>query len=310
MAGKTYDFEAGTVGSTVLTTDTPSSGDVAFDFSGGPPAGAAYEYTNVSAASGTKAARYANRATGGDNYRGWTTASPAASFYGRFYFMVDNIAASTRIIQFRSAQGGSTIGGFWLSFQSPNWFLRMTNSTDSAIYNFNVNQSTLTLNTWYRCEWFLQVNGASAPTMQGKLFLGDSTTAMEDSGSLSGSTSYTGSTWSSMRFGINDGSATVTNNPSSTGYIYLDNLDSFETTWPGPAISSSNTHYVRYRIGKNVSTGTVNFTVTLMQGTTQIAQWTHSNVAQGFTTYEQNLTTAQAASITNAADLRLRFVTS
>lgn len=307
---KTFNFEAGTAGSTILTTDTPSVGDSAFDFSGGPPAGAVYEYTTAGAQSGTKAGRYANRATGGDNFLGWSAAAAAASFYGRFYFMIDNIASSVRLVQFRSAQAGSTIGGFWVSNQAPNWFLRMTNSSDGAVYNFNVNQATLTLSTWYRVEWFLQVNGASAPTMQGKLFLGDSTTPMEDSGALSGSTGYTGTTWGSLRYGINDSGATIVNNPSSTGYVYLDNLDAFDTTWPGPAVSASNTHYVRYRIGKNVSTGTLNFTVSLMQGTTQIAQWTHSNVAQGFTTYEQNLTTAQVAAITNTSDLRLRFVTS
>lgn len=70
------------------------------------------------------------------------------------------------------------------------------------------------------------------------------------------------------------------------------------------------THFVRYRIGKNVSSGTLNFTVSLMQGATQIAQWTHSNVSNTMTTYEQALTSGQISSITDTTDLRLRFVTS
>ncbi len=65
--------------------------------------------------------------------------------------------------------------------------------------------------------------------------------------------------------------------------------------------------YVRYRIGKNVSAGTVNFDVYLMQGATQIATWSHSNVAQGFTTYEQTLNGTQESNITDTTDLRIRF---
>lgn len=83
-----------------------------------------------------------------------------------------------------------------------------------------------------------------------------------------------------------------------------------EAIWTTATIDSPGTHFVRYRIGKNVSTGTLNFTVNLVQGTTVIATWSHPNVAQGFTSYEQNLTSAQIAAISDFTNLRLRFVTS
>ena len=65
---------------------------------------------------------------------------------------------------------------------------------------------------------------------------------------------------------------------------------------------------VRYRIGKNINSGTVDITVNLMQGATQIATWTHSGVAQGFATFEQNLSDVQEGTITDTTDLRLQFV--
>lgn len=71
---------------------------------------------------------------------------------------------------------------------------------------------------------------------------------------------------------------------------------------------SSSNHIVRYAYGKDASGGSqINLTVRLMQGTTTIASWTHNNIANGFTLATQTLSGAQADSITNYSDLRLRF---
>jgi len=84
-------------------------------------------------------------------------------------------------------------------------------------------------------------------------------------------------------------------------YIYLVLGDAL-------ASASLSTTYVRYRIGKNLSSGNVDMTVRLMQGSTEIANWTHTNLAQGFTTYEQVLSQGQESLITDTTNLRLRFV--
>lgn len=69
--------------------------------------------------------------------------------------------------------------------------------------------------------------------------------------------------------------------------------------------NSSSGHIVRYRIK-----GTGILTVTLMQGATIIATWTHSPAPSSFTTYEQTLAGAEADAITDYADLRLKFTAS
>lgn len=67
-------------------------------------------------------------------------------------------------------------------------------------------------------------------------------------------------------------------------------------------------HVVRYRIGKT-GIGQVDCVVSLRQGSgTQIASWTHANVAAGPITIVQTLTSLQADAITSYSDLRLRIV--
>jgi hypothetical protein len=72
---------------------------------------------------------------------------------------------------------------------------------------------------------------------------------------------------------------------------------------PDPAVSTD--HIVRYRIKGD---GTSGVTVALRQGSsTEITSWTHDPAPSSWTTYEQTLTGGQADSITDYADLRLRF---
>ncbi|CAE6494799.1 hypothetical protein [Candidatus Nitrosotenuis uzonensis] len=72
---------------------------------------------------------------------------------------------------------------------------------------------------------------------------------------------------------------------------------------------TSSNHVVRYVYKKSTGGGiTVDLTVRLMQGTTQIASWTHNNVGSTFTLATQTLLESEANSITNYADLRLTFV--
>lgn len=73
---------------------------------------------------------------------------------------------------------------------------------------------------------------------------------------------------------------------------------------------SSSGHIVRYRYQKDAAGGAqINLTVSLRQGTTtEIASWTHNDIANGWTTAAQILTGPQADAITNYGDLRLRFV--
>lgn len=72
---------------------------------------------------------------------------------------------------------------------------------------------------------------------------------------------------------------------------------------------SSSGHVVNYRYTKDSASGDrINLNVRLVQGTTIIASWYHTDIdGSTITTASQALTGAQADAITNYADLRLRF---
>jgi len=72
---------------------------------------------------------------------------------------------------------------------------------------------------------------------------------------------------------------------------------------------TSSNHIVRYAYQKSAAGVTsLDLTVRLLQGTTQIASWTHSDISSSFTLAEQTLSAVQTDSITNYSDLRLEFI--
>lgn len=73
-----------------------------------------------------------------------------------------------------------------------------------------------------------------------------------------------------------------------------------------PAVSTG--HVVKYRYGKDMAGGDrMDLVVRLMQGGTQIAAWTHTDVPAGFTTATQTLSGTEADSITDYTNLDLVF---
>ena len=71
---------------------------------------------------------------------------------------------------------------------------------------------------------------------------------------------------------------------------------------------TSSNHIVSYVYRKNTAGGiTIAITTRLMQGGTEIASWTHSDVGSSFTLAQQTLTGVQTDSITNYSNLRLEF---
>lgn len=66
-------------------------------------------------------------------------------------------------------------------------------------------------------------------------------------------------------------------------------------------------HVVRYRYGKDTTGDTIDLVVRLMQGSTPISVWHHSNIATTLTTAVQNIANAQAANISSYSNLRYRF---
>ncbi len=72
--------------------------------------------------------------------------------------------------------------------------------------------------------------------------------------------------------------------------------------------ASSSGHIVRYRYSKPFGGGQVDLTVKLMEGATERASWSHTDISTTWATAEQTLSGAQADSISDYANLRLRFI--
>ncbi|MEM4378198.1 MAG: hypothetical protein QXX85_04340 [Candidatus Nitrosotenuis sp.] len=71
---------------------------------------------------------------------------------------------------------------------------------------------------------------------------------------------------------------------------------------------TSSNHIVRYTYKKDQAGGNqIDLTVSLLQGGTTIASWSHNNIDQNFVLATQTLTTTQANSITDYTNLRLQF---
>lgn len=77
-----------------------------------------------------------------------------------------------------------------------------------------------------------------------------------------------------------------------------------------PTFEQGDEIYIEYRVSKQPVTSTtpVDITVQLVEGTTVIATWTHTNVGYDPVSYTQLLTDPQAASITDFNDLYLVMV--
>lgn len=94
----------------------------------------------------------------------------------------------------------------------------------------------------------------------------------------------------------------------------LDGSDTYEVRLESIADPVSSTgHIVRYRYGKRPEDAdqVVDLTVSLRQGdSTEIASWSHNNVSTTIALAQQTLSGAEADSITDYSDLRLRFVRS
>lgn len=88
--------------------------------------------------------------------------------------------------------------------------------------------------------------------------------------------------------------------PTTIKAVQLSLSDIFDPT-------SNEFHVVRYRVAAHMTPSITRLTVRLMQGTDEIAAWTHDDLTSTPQTFVQNLAEAQAATITDYSDLRLEF---
>lgn len=84
------------------------------------------------------------------------------------------------------------------------------------------------------------------------------------------------------------------------------NTDICEINLSNPGQTPGQPFEIFYRY-RNSGEARMDLVVRLVQGTTIIATWTHSNIGQSFVTASQALSGAEFAAITDFNDLRIRF---
>lgn len=152
----------------------------------------------------------------------------AASVFGSFYYLCDvTPISSLRVAQLRK-NGGGVAGGI---YHDTGNHLQVRHGSDAAAYTFT---NAMTAGTVYRVEWEIVVNGTTSATLQVRMYVGDSTSVIEDSGAVAITATATIAAIDLIRYG-GGVTSTATWPDAATGAQYFDDLKSFYTTWTGPA---------------------------------------------------------------------------
>lgn len=221
MAEFTADFETGSNGSKVLTTDTGSSDAWNEVGRGGDGTSPSYSSTQ---AQGTLSMKVASSAGGDGGYVGWMTATLGnlTTVYGRAYLYLPSTSAIYPVYAFDDADAIA-----WRILV--NGTISMRDSTGTDVATGAVSPST---GQWIRLEWKV-VNNASTGLCEFKLF-NDATSTTADETQTSGNCNTKANT-SRIRFG-DPGSLS----PASSTY-YFDNLLINDTGYAGPVAAASVT---------------------------------------------------------------------
>lgn len=222
MTQLTADFEAGTNGNTITTSDTGSAD--AWD--NVVISGATYKYVNDSVAHGSLAAQLA-QGTNSSSYLEWTSLGAITDYYGRIYFRTEVVNA-TRVL----AAAYNANGLCWYIYTNATGNIGIDKGNLGTTPS--VTTSTILADTWYRIEFHISHSSSEAATD------GSCELKFFDNSNIDGSTPDDTVTSAAnmgmranatkMRYGIGCGVATYPNT-----IVYFDDLVIGATSYPGPA---------------------------------------------------------------------------
>lgn len=215
-----FNFNNGTNGTTVQTSDTPSSGDNAFNgATENAGSGGVLKYSSTVAAHGPLSLKIATGATSTSCYCSWNTSGTNLALYSRYYIYIPT---------------GTTFGSRWDHWQPRDSSTRIRHALNTSRQLQAINGSTvvgtatsaLPFDTWIRVEGKLVIS-ATVGIIELKYFTGDSETATE----------------TITATGLNTGTTEITNvrmgNPfsaASIGPVYFDDIALSYSGYMGPAV--------------------------------------------------------------------------
>lgn len=224
MTELTADFETGTGGNAIATTDPGSAS--AWDavvISGG----AAILYDGTTQAHGALSAYISIGGTPGSTYLRWSSGSlgTLTDFYNRIYFRT-SVVNATRVLA--AGYNGTTLG----------WYL-YTDSTGHIGIDKGVGgttppatTATISADTWYRVEFRITHGAGNTGSIELKLFTEiDSNTAADTV--TSPANMGMGDSTDNIRFGIGCGVAAY-----NATTVYMDDLAAGAESYPGPVFTS------------------------------------------------------------------------
>lgn len=179
---KKYNFENGTAGSALSSSDTPTSGETAFNLVT-VQSGGTCTYDTTQAAHGTQSVKLVPGSGLTDDFR-WTGYS-ASSFSISFYIYMTALPTAELFLA-RGTAGGANVFTVELS-NSGKLRLLDTRGTSTIVWGAT---NTLPLNQWVRIEAYVTIN-ASTAVENVAYYLGDSTTASESGSTSAGNTGST-----------------------------------------------------------------------------------------------------------------------
>ncbi len=203
MADFTADFELGSNGATIATSDTGSA--TQWTTVDSTPI-----YDTAHAAHGTKAAKF----TGTGQHLIWMQSSVADS-YGRAYLYGDFTSAADNIIQI---SGAADPGQFTLIAFNGQFYLRDKDNTHQIGPG-----ETLPVNTWFRIEWHI-THSTTVGVMQLKTWNNKDSSGSPDDTLTSSANCNTGAAGGNITFQASNGLT-----------VWMDDLVANATAYPGPA---------------------------------------------------------------------------
>lgn len=216
MALCTADFETGTVGNNIATTD--SGGYTPFD-TVSVGASATFRYANDQVAHGTKSAKQILTASPSASYLGWSTQlGTLTDHYGRMYLRFAQNFGTDPIIECVSSAA-----------QSLRILLNGTNSIvirDQADVTQASGTAQLLINTWARIEWHV-IHSTTVGQVIVRIYQSMDSATITETISTAASINNLASC-NDIRLGV-DG--------NNTGWsVWFDELMAGATDWPGPKV--------------------------------------------------------------------------
>lgn len=227
MTSISWNAEGGSDATVISTANSGGASGTAWDTCQ-RGTNATNEYDSAQFANGALSALIATGVTSTTAYNRWNAALTAlwasglTTHYGRFSFRLAALPGANRVIvEFLDTTAATNRANFLMLTTGA---LRLRNAANGTVATF---ATTCSVDTWYRVEY--RIDGSTAGAYEMHLYLGNSTSALED---IVGGTANFGGTIGCVNYGY-------VSNGANLASAWYDSIQINDTGLPGPEVSST-----------------------------------------------------------------------